>query len=162
MPSNCFFVQLSLSSEAQTEDLGARLAGLLGTGDTIALAGALGAGKTTLLRALIRKLIPGEEVASPTFTIMQTYEAPGLRLCHADLYRVKAKRELRELGFDEVLDGGALLVEWPDRMSDNLPEDRLDIILEVDDGAEDRRAKLVGRGSWAERLRSLSNSGLIS
>jgi tRNA A37 threonylcarbamoyladenosine biosynthesis protein TsaE len=52
-----------------------------------------------------------------------------------------------------------LLIEWPDRMSELLPEDRLDIILEVDDGAEDRRAKLIGRGSWAERLQRLSKSG---
>jgi tRNA threonylcarbamoyl adenosine modification protein YjeE len=118
----------------------------------------LGAGKTILARALIRQLLPDEDVPSPTFTLVQIYDAPCFKIWHADLYRVKARGELRELGFDEALEDGVLLVEWPDRMADYLPDDRLDVILEVDDDAGDRRVKLIGRGSWALRLTRLAAS----
>lgn len=134
--------------------------GMLQRGDTIALAGELGVGKTTFARALIQSLLPGEEVPSPTFTLVQTYDAPAFRVTHADLYRVKSKSELRELGFDEALESGALIIEWPDRMSELLPADRLDIMIEVDDGAEERRVKLIGRGTWADRMRTLARRGL--
>jgi tRNA A37 threonylcarbamoyladenosine biosynthesis protein TsaE len=92
---------------------------------------------------------------------VQSYDAPSFRIAHADLYRIKAQREIAELGFDEALDAGALLVEWPDRMGTQMPADRLDIILEVDDGAEDRRTKLIGRGYWADRIRNLKRRGAI-
>ena len=153
MACESFLVQLVLRSETETEVLGAQIAEALGPGDMVALAGNLGAGKTTLARALVRRLLPGEEVPSPTFTLVQIYDAPRFKVWHADLYRVKARSELRELGFDEALEDGVLLVEWPDRMAEYLPDDRLDVILEVDDGAEERRVKLIGRGSWASRMK---------
>ena len=149
-----------LNSEDETALLARLIAGMLRRGDTIALAGMLGVGKTTFAKALIQTVLPNEEVPSPTFTLVQTYDAPKFRITHADLYRVKSKRELRELGFDEALDDGALLIEWPDRMSELLPDDRLDIIIEVDDVVEERRTKQIGRGSWAERMRQLERRGL--
>jgi len=145
-----------LNSEPETIALGEHIAASLQPGDTVAFAGTLGAGKTTMVRALIRRFLPGEEVPSPTFTLVQTYDAPGFKLWHADLYRVKSRSELRELGFEEAAENGVLLVEWPDRMGADLPADRLDIMLEHDDGADDRRAKLIGRGSWAQRLRTIA------
>jgi tRNA threonylcarbamoyl adenosine modification protein YjeE len=157
MASDSFFAQLILKTEPETLRLGAIIADLLRPGDTVALAGTLGAGKTTLARALIRRMLPAEEVPSPTFTLVQIYDTSKFRICHADLYRVKNKRELRELGFDEILEDGVVLVEWPDRMSELLPDDRLDIILEVDDGTEDRRVKLIGRGAWVSRVKQLAN-----
>lgn len=159
MTSDSHLLQLTLNSEDETGLLAGRIADLLRKGDTIAMAGMLGVGKTTFARSLIRKLLPGEEVPSPTFTLVQTYDAPKFRITHADLYRVKARRELRELGLDEALDEGALIIEWPDRMSELLPADRLDMIIEVDDGVEERRVKLIGRGSWAQRMRDLQKSG---
>lgn len=162
MASDSHMVQLVLDGTPETQALARRLAGLVRKGDFIALAGALGAGKTTLTRFIVQTLVPGEEVPSPTFTLVQAYDAPGLRIAHADLYRVKTAREIGELGLDEALDAGALIVEWPDRMGDLMPADRLDIILEVDEGAEERRAKLIGRGSWAQRLRGLRQAGVFS
>ncbi len=158
MAGDSFFIQLVLTSEPETVALGARIAEMLRPGDMVGLAGNLGAGKTTLARALVRHLLPGEEVPSPTFTLVQIYDVRQFKIWHADLYRVKARSELRELGFEEALDDGVLLVEWPDRMAEDLPEDRLDVILEVDDGAEDRRVKLIGRGSWALRVKSLAGA----
>ncbi len=158
MAGDSFFIQLVLTSEPETAALGARIAEMLRPGDMVGLAGNLGAGKTTLARALVRHLLPGEEVPSPTFTLVQIYDVRQFKIWHADLYRVKARSELRELGFEEALEDGVLLVEWPDRMAEDLPEDRLDVILEVDDGAEDRRVKLIGRGSWASRMKLLAGA----
>lgn len=158
MAGDSFFVQFVLKSEPETVALGAQIAELLRPGDLVGLAGNLGAGKTTLARALVRHLLPGEEVPSPTFTLVQIYDVRQFKIWHTDLYRVKARSELRELGFEEALEDGVLLVEWPDRMAEDLPEDRLDVIMEVDDGAEDRRVKLIGRGSWASRVKILAGA----
>jgi tRNA threonylcarbamoyladenosine biosynthesis protein TsaE len=162
MACDSYLLQMNLNGIEATDRVAAILARNLKVGDFIALAGELGAGKTTFVRSLIRALVPGEEVPSPTFTLVQSYDAPGCRVVHADLYRVKSDREVVELGFDEALEAGALIVEWPDRMGRLMPSDRLDIILEVDDGAEERRAKLIGRGSWAQRLRVLVRNGVLS
>lgn len=162
MACDSYLLQMNLNGIQATDRIAATLARNLRVGDFIALAGALGAGKTTFARSLVQTLVPGEEVPSPTFTLVQSYDAPGCRVVHADLYRVKSEREVVELGFDEALEAGALIVEWPDRMGRLMPSDRLDIILEVDDGTEERRAKLIGRGSWAQRLRVLVRSGVLS
>lgn len=149
-----FYRELHLKAEAETLALGREIAGALAAGDTVTLSGPLGAGKSVLARAIIRKFCPREEVPSPTFTLVQTYETQNFLISHADLYRVKAESELRELGLDEALERGVLIVEWPDRMGGELPEDRLDIMFEAVDG-ESRLIKLVGRGTWVARLKVL-------
>ncbi len=156
-PQPCPFHQIvELHSEAETEALGRRIAGLLQVGDTVTLAGSLGAGKTVLARGLIRHFLPGEEVPSPTFTLVQTYEAKALAILHVDLYRVKSSTELRELGLDEALERGAIIVEWPDRMGALLPKDRLDIIFEGDDEGRERTVKIIARGLFASRIGDLT------
>ncbi|MGB3711507.1 MAG: tRNA (adenosine(37)-N6)-threonylcarbamoyltransferase complex ATPase subunit type 1 TsaE [Erythrobacter sp.] len=99
------------------EEFGTRIADRLQAGDVIALRGGLGAGKTTLARAIITALGHRGDVPSPTFTIMETYDAPPLRLpiVHADFYRLEDPAELIELGLEDYRDGSALLAEWPDR-----------------------------------------------
>lgn len=95
---------------------GARIAALLQAGDVVALEGGLGAGKTTLARAILAALGHAGEVPSPTFTIIETYEAPPLRLpvVHADFYRLQDPSELNEIGLDDYREGAVLLAEWPD------------------------------------------------
>ncbi|MEP2283073.1 MAG: tRNA (adenosine(37)-N6)-threonylcarbamoyltransferase complex ATPase subunit type 1 TsaE [Nitratireductor sp.] len=151
-------LEIELKDEAATHDLGLRLSALFAVGDLILLRGDLGAGKTTLARAAIQAHLEGhglmEDVPSPTFTLVQTYESPDLLLTHVDLYRIEEEEELRELGLTEALDEGAVLVEWPERAEAEmarLSPDRLDIRLSLmPDGA--RRAELTGTGSWAARL----------
>ena len=75
---------------------------------------------------------------------------------HVDLYRVKDKSEVRELGLDEARDEGVLLIEWPERMAELLPRDRLDIMIETTDDAARRVAKIVARGSWVARADRLT------
>lgn len=94
---------------------GARIAARLREGDVVALEGGLGAGKTTLARAILAALGHEGEVPSPTFTIIETYAAPPLRLAvvHADFYRLDDPSELAEIGIDDYREGAVLLAEWP-------------------------------------------------
>jgi tRNA threonylcarbamoyl adenosine modification protein YjeE len=125
-----------------TTRLGAAIARVLRTGDCVALWGDLGAGKTTLARSILQALGVTEDVPSPTFTIVQRYDTPHLVVNHYDLYRLKSAREMAELGFDEALEDGAVLVEWPERAPEVLPIDTLHIRLSLVDGV--RIAKLTG------------------
>lgn len=136
---------------------GARLAQALRVGDTVLLFGDLGAGKTTLARGVIAALTGETDAPSPTFTLVQSYEAEGgFLLLHADLYRLEDEGELDELGLDEALDHGAALVEWPDRAPSWRPGDRLEIRLdETEDGG--RRARLAAFGAWEDRLDALAD-----
>lgn len=155
LSADSFHQVLHLASEADTEALGRRIAARLRPGDTVTLAGALGAGKTVLARGLIRHFLPGEDVPSPTFTLVQTYDG-ALPIWHVDLYRVKSAGELRELGLEEALERGVLLVEWPDRMGAALPTDRLDVVFEGDDEGTDRDVKIIARGRLVARFGDLS------
>lgn len=156
MPSELI---IPLPDAAATEALGARLAASLGPGDLIALHGQLGAGKTTLARGVIRALAgPETETPSPTYTLVQSYDAAGrqggLEIVHADLYRLEREDDVLELGLEDAFLSAVVLVEWPERLGARLPRDRLDLYLE-DAGAEGRRARLVGLGSWRERIDGL-------
>lgn len=108
---------LQLADEAATLAAGAALGDVLRAGDVVALAGDLGMGKTTLVRGLLRALGFTGQAASPTFPIVIPYAPPDVRLAvaHVDLYRIDDPGEVRELGLDEYLDGGALVIEWPER-----------------------------------------------
>src|SRR3954447_2787654 len=120
---------LALANETATAHLMADLALLIGPGDVITLSGDLGAGKTAAARALIRYLADDEtvEVPSPTFTLAQTYDLPPFPLVHADLYRVNDASELEEIGLSPMPDGTVAVIEWPERASSAMPEDRIGI-----------------------------------
>jgi tRNA threonylcarbamoyladenosine biosynthesis protein TsaE len=144
-------LQLALPDPAATARLGAALAATLRPGDALCLEGPLGAGKSELARGLIRALTsPEEEVPSPTFTLVQLYETPGLPLAHFDLYRLERPEEADELGLDEALVSGAALIEWPRRLGpDAWPANRLDI--EISLSGSGRLAVLIPHGSFKGR-----------
>ena len=100
------------------ERIGAAIGGSLMPGDVVALSGDLGAGKTTLARAMLKARGLAGEAPSPTFAIVQPYAPPevDLPIAHVDLYRIEDEDELIELGLDDYLYDGALLVEWPERL----------------------------------------------
>ncbi len=109
-----------LESAEGTEALGRRVASLLRPGDVIALFGDLGAGKTTLARGLLHGLGFEGDVASPTFPIVQSYDELSVPVWHVDLYRIEDEGEIEELGLDDALQDGALIIEWPERLGPHL------------------------------------------
>lgn len=131
---------IRLATPEEVEAFGARLAARTQVGDVIALSGELGAGKTTLARGFLHGLGWVGEVPSPTFTIVQSYEPPELRLpvWHMDLYRLEDPEEAIELGIEEAFDTAALLIEWPERLGGFLPQRALRLRLEGAGEAERR------------------------
>jgi len=96
------------------------------------LHGDLGAGKTTLVRALLHALGHSGRVKSPTFTLLEQYEAGGLNLCHFDLYRFSNEDEWEGAGFRDEFDGNNIcLVEWPEKAQGLVPQADLEIAFEI-------------------------------
>ena len=154
--------RLTLPDLAATRALAARLARELRPGDLVLLEGDLGAGKTELARAVIRTRAGAPiTVPSPTFTILQSYELPGLEIGHADLYRITDPGELLELGLEEWMTRGALLVEWPDRAATLWPAERLMVTLaSVPEDPGARAVTLAGNGRWARLIATLADGSV--
>lgn len=142
---------VDLPDLAAVEALGARIAASLRPGDVVALSGELGSGKTTLARAIIAALGHAGEVPSPTFTIVETYDALDPPLVHADFYRLESPREAEELGLDDYREGAALVAEWPEKAGGFVHEPGcLSITLEfVGSG---RKAIVEGGADWQSRI----------
>lgn len=140
-----------LADEDATIRLGEDLALAVRPGDCLALHGDLGAGKSTLARALIRCMADNValDVPSPTFTLVQTYPL-RIELAHFDLYRIADPQELAELGLDEALAEGAVLLEWPERAGDELPSDAIHIRFQEE--AAGRRIAIDGPSEPLERI----------
>lgn len=123
-------LQVELPDETATEAWAQRLAPLVGSGGVVFLHGDLGAGKTTLTRALLRSLGVGERIKSPTYSLIESYNANGVGLHHLDLYRIADAGELEWLGLaDLCVEPSLLLVEWPERGQGALPAP--DLILHL-------------------------------
>ncbi len=148
---------LTLSSPEETAALAARFAERLMPGDVLLLAGPIGAGKTAFARALIQaRLGRAEDVPSPTFTLVQTYEAPAnvtdpaCEIWHADLYRLSGPDEAVELGLEDAFSTAICLVEWPDRLAELAPEDALTLTFAAGDTAHE--LTVSGPADWSQRL----------
>lgn len=109
-----------LGDAEATAALAIWLAPRLAAGDCLLLQGPVGAGKTHFARALIQHLLAvegvAEEVPSPTFTLVQTYQAGPLEIWHCDLYRLSSPHEVLELGLGDAMETALCLIEWPDRL----------------------------------------------
>ncbi len=153
---------IDLDDETATVKLAERLSEMCSAGNMIALHGDLGMGKTVFARAFIRyQTTPDEEVPSPTFTLVQIYDTATDPIYHFDLYRLNHPDEVLELGFDDALSDGTVLVEWPDRLGPYLPRDRLDIELLQGSTGNARRAALTGHGYWQARMTDAFMDGKI-
>jgi tRNA threonylcarbamoyl adenosine modification protein YjeE len=139
-------------SLADTERLAARLAPHAAPGDVIGLCGALGSGKTAFARALIRARLgrPGEEVPSPTFTLVQLYEHAAGAIWHFDLYRLAEAEDAYELGIEDAFSGAISLIEWPETLI--LPGDWLQVHLEPGAGEGERLVTITPHGPRAQVL----------
>jgi hypothetical protein len=136
--------RIHLADDEATAALGAQLAAGLKPGDLVLLEGGLGAGKTALARAIVRTLAgdPSLEVPSPSFALVQPYEANGRPVLHADLYRIASPREIDELGLFERSDA-IVLVEWPERAPELATQAAVTIRLSVPPDARGRIAEIT-------------------
>jgi tRNA threonylcarbamoyladenosine biosynthesis protein TsaE len=149
--------RIALPDLAAMAAYGAAIAAQLKAGDVVALSGGLGAGKTTLARTILAALGHPGEVPSPTFTIIETYDAPPLRLpvVHADFYRLNHPDEAIEIGLDDYREGAVLLAEWPEQAGGFAHEPGcLSISLELvgESGADGRIAIARGAADWQGRM----------
>ncbi len=146
-----------LATDEDTRALGETLAPNLGPGCVVLLDGPIGAGKTSLARAVIQSRMsrPGrvEDVPSPTYTLVQTYDDGETEIWHADLYRLSDAGEVAELGLDSAFEDAVVMVEWPDRLGPAVPKDALRITMSVE--GDSRRASFAWsdpRWTWVGRL----------
>ena len=146
------FLHATFSSPEDTARFAAALAPGLRAGDVLLLEGQIGGGKTHFARALIQARLaadgaPVEDVPSPTFTLVQTYDGRGGEIWHADLYRLTSPDEVIELGLEEAFETAICLVEWPDRLGDLAPPDALTLQFSPD-GETGRRIEVIGPEKW--------------
>lgn len=145
--------RIMLPDLAAMASFGMRIAAKLQVGDVVELRGTLGAGKSTLAREVLAALGHEGDVPSPTFTLIEVYDGPQMRVpvAHADFYRLDDPDEVQELGLDDYREGAALLAEWPERAGGFAHEPGcLTITLEIED--DGRSAIVSGGKAWQERM----------
>lgn len=148
------------TSEAETIALGEAIGRALRSGDVVAIVGELGAGKTRLVRGIAIGLrIDPKMVSSPTYALVHEYkpiDADAPILVHVDAYRLQGADDLASLGWRRAQDDHAVVViEWADRVADDLPAETLWVTLEHS-GGDGRSIVLAGEESWIDRLSELS------
>lgn len=130
-----------------------RIAKLIKPKDVICLRGNLGAGKTTFCQFLIKALLGEEaEVTSPTFNLLHQYDANGLTISHFDLYRLKSRDEVFEIGMEEALTNGLTIIEWPEIVIDILPKKMIDLSISFSTKSTSRLININGSDQWIEKL----------
>ncbi|MBL8644739.1 MAG: tRNA (adenosine(37)-N6)-threonylcarbamoyltransferase complex ATPase subunit type 1 TsaE [Rhodospirillaceae bacterium] len=146
--------RIAVPTVADTERVAAALAGIAVPGDIFALSGALGTGKTTFARGFVQTLTgTDEDVPSPTFTLVQTYDTPKGKIWHCDLYRLAKPGDAEELGLDEAFASAICLIEWPERLGALLPAARLAMSFTF--AGSERAISLEGDARWQTRLAPL-------
>jgi len=144
----------------ETIEIGRTIGDVLAAGDVVALTGGLGAGKTQLTKGLALGLGVSDArlVSSPTFVLINEYTGRHA-VNHIDAYRLGSPTEFDALGFEEMADGGVVIVEWADRVADAMPAHAIWIAIEIE-GETDRRLSVVTTGTEAEaRLAKLGAAG---
>ena len=145
-------LEREITDEAAMAAFAARMADHVRTGDALLLSGDIGAGKSAFARGFIRaKLGRMEDVPSPTFTLVQTYETAEEEIWHCDLYRLSHPDEAFELGLEEAFQSAICLIEWPDRLGDGAPVDALSLAFEA--GPETHHITITGPATWRDRLK---------
>lgn len=140
------------NSPEETFAFGQCLAKFLGSGQVVCLAGDLGAGKTLLVQGLSKGLGINDTVNSPTFTILNVYEA-GFPIYHFDLYRLDYAEQLFDIGFYEYTAANGLsIIEWPDKFPGELPEEYLWIDIQTNENINERILHVAAYGAVYERI----------
>ena len=130
-------------SAEETIALGKRLGSFLKKGDVVALQGSLAAGKTTITKGIALSLGVKDTITSPTFCLISEYEG-RIPLYHFDVYRLQGADDFANLGADDMIYGdGVCLIEWSEKIMDELPKKTIVIRLEVSKSADSERDVFV-------------------
>lgn len=121
-------------SEKETISFAKKFAKTLKGDEIIALWGTLGMGKTVFAKAVIQELTGrNEDVPSPTFTLLQSYDTPLGEVFHFDFYRLKNPEEAYEIGIEDAFESGICLIEWPEKIGALLPKRAINVCFEMTD-----------------------------
>ena len=147
------WTEIATTQSAQdTKNVAAALAMVVGPGDVITLDGELGAGKTQFTQGIAEELDIEGPVTSPTFNLVISYDDGCMPLYHFDLYRLEDPAELEDIDFYGIVEGdGVSCIEWASKFRDDMPEDRLEVFLEVT-GEHSRTIKARALGSAGQLL----------
>ncbi len=148
------FSEHLFTSENQTATFAARLAQHLRPGDCVLMEGPVGAGKSFFARAAILSLLEEpEDIPSPTFTLVQTYDSPTGEIWHSDLYRLSHPDEIEELGLNDAMTDAICFIEWPDRLGSYRPENALTLVFENGQQADERHLTMRAQDArWAKLI----------
>lgn len=147
-----------LRNEQATEELAQRIAELAQPGDVICLKGDLGVGKTFFAKCFIAHLtgLSKDNITSPTFTLVQTYDADKGTIWHFDLYRIDSLEACEELGYEDAFDTGITLIEWPEILEAALPVEQLELAFFYDTNKGERLLQVKATGHWQSHIDQLS------
>lgn len=151
--ANNWSLVLNGLSEAACTALAAKLAPGFTPDNVVLLAGPIGAGKSHFARAVIKSRLAAcgmdEDVPSPTFTLVQTYQAGDLEIWHSDLYRLTLPQEIEELGLFDAFTTALCLIEWPEKLGPDTPRDALKIEFRPSSDPDTRNlAFSASDGKW--------------
>ena len=133
-----------LATESDTVLFGRNFADSLQSGEVLGIIGDLGAGKTHLVKGLVAGLDSEDDVSSPTFSLVQEYTNGRLPVYHFDFYRLEAVEEVLEIGWDDYLDrGGVVVVEWAELFRELMPKSTRWVQIVHDQESGGRRLKVL-------------------
>ena len=136
--------KILINSKTEMAALAKKIAAEAELGDVIALKGTLGAGKSFFAKNFINFLLEKEqEILSPTFNLVYSYDTKKGEVFHFDLYRLKNSEELENIGFFDALKSGISLIEWPEIAVDFLPKNYLEIEIKIVDGTNEEAREVL-------------------
>ena len=147
--------QVDLRGLQDTESLAHYIASIVRVGDVVLLKGNLGSGKTAFTRFFVGSLVDDAHVSSPTFSLVNVYEGNQCEIWHYDLYRVRRREELYELGIDDALSSAITVIEWPELIEESISNDGVIVSLQSSGESDIRTANVTLLGRFSERAEEI-------
>ena len=144
-------MNFTLKNEKDTIDLGKKIANIASNGDIFCLKGKLGIGKTSLARSIIKCLTNTNEVLSPTYPLLINYKYKNSNIWHFDLYRLEKEDDIWNIGYEEALNDGIIIIEWPEIIENILPKSKI-VILLTEDKNNERKAEITANKNFIKKI----------
>ncbi len=144
-------MNFTLKNEKDTIDLGKKIANIASNGDIFCLKGKLGIGKTSLARSIIKCLTNTNEVLSPTYPLLINYKYKNSNIWHFDLYRLEKEDDIWNIGYEEALNNGIIIIEWPEIIENILPKSKI-VILLTEDKNNERKAEITANKNFIKKI----------